>query len=129
MSPGWDATDDEGSNVPPGLYHITLTFTTDDEEQVFDKDLFLWYRDPAEISQRPHTRTDENGRYSIPMGLLPVNWPLEFTLEDGEPGGVHPVSDEIVIYAYYQEGAEPLWMSREVVIDPDRDMRVDFIVP
>lgn len=77
----WNAVDDDGVPVPSGLYYAHLQI---DEKDHQISDLFLLYLDPADFLNAPNATTDANGRFRIPMNLIPVGMPLHALDENGD---------------------------------------------
>lgn len=70
----WDARDDGGRPVPPGVYRARLEVlgSTDPTLLVFERFLFLYDPDPVSLVDRAHAHTDARGEFVIPLAIAPL---------------------------------------------------------
>ncbi len=90
----WDATDDEGSRVPNGLYWYVLQI---EGVEVDRNPLFLIDPSPTTLPDQANAVTDTAGYFRIPRALVPTGVVIPVTDELGGLLGNYPISRTVTV--------------------------------
>lgn len=129
----WDGRRDDGTLVPNGLYCFHLQFTPTEEGEPMDarNEFLLLVVDVAALADRPLAVTDAEGRFSVPMALIPVGYEVITTDEQGNPAGASQVAPDFTLHAFRFEGETLVgrWGIEVQVLDPTRSRVLEVTAP
>lgn len=128
----WATDRDDETLVPNGRYVFVLRHAPGGAEPVENRrEIFVFDPVVSSLAGRPLAVTDGDGRFSVPMGLIPVGYELEGTDEEGNSAGIHRVLPEFRLYAFRLEGETILGRSSTQVeiLDPGRTKSVVIAIP
>lgn len=112
----WDGRDDAGRQVGNGMYVFVL-YLDGSETESLRRNLLLHRRDLMQLVEAPNAVTDADGRFELPMALVPVGVEVDVADAGGEPLGTYPISRDVAVHALIRVGMQLRHATATVHVD------------